>query len=127
MNDTYRVSDVSYVENAIKAKLGEQGYTASTVNISPQFNENDNTMSITFVVDAGRRYSVHQIRFEGNTVSTDKTLRREMRQQEGTTWLSSQLVELGKVRLERTGFFETVESRTETVPGVLINLMLFIE
>lgn len=88
MNDTYRVSDVSYVENAIKAKLGEQGYATSTVNISPQFNENDNTMSITFVVDAGRRYSVRQIRFEGNTVSADKTLRQEMRQQEGT-WLSS--------------------------------------
>ncbi|MFD0965681.1 outer membrane protein assembly factor BamA [Seminibacterium arietis] len=121
MNDTYRVSDVSYVENAIKAKLGEQGYATSTVNISPQFNENDNTMSITFVVDAGRRYSVRQIRFEGNTVSADKTLRQEMRQQEGT-WLSSQLVELGKLRLERTGFFETVESRTETVPGVFDQL-----
>lgn len=105
MNDTYRVSDVSYVENAIKAKLGEQGYATSTVNISPQFNENDNTMSITFVVDAGRRYSVRQIRFEGNTVSADKTLRQEMRQQEGT-WLSSQLVELGKLRLERTGFLK---------------------
>ncbi len=68
------------------------------------------TLAITFVVDAGRRLTVREVRFEGNTVSADSTLRQEMRQQEGT-WYNSQLVELGKVRLDRTGFFETVESK----------------
>ena len=40
-------------------------------------------------------YLLRQVRFEGNTVSADSTLRQEMRQQEGT-WYNSQLVELGK-------------------------------
>ena len=39
-----------------------------------------------------------------------------MRQQEGT-WYNSQLVELGKVRLDRTGFFESVENRVEPIQG----------
>ncbi|MCK3658658.1 outer membrane protein assembly factor BamA [Pasteurellaceae bacterium Pebbles2] len=116
LNDTFRRSEIATVEENIKAKLAEQGYATAQVNIHPEFDDANKTVAITYVVDAGRRYSVRQIRFEGNTVTADSTLRQEMRQQEGT-WLSSQLVELGKVRLDRTGFFESVEQRNETVPG----------
>ena len=116
LNDTFRRSDIADVENAIKAKLGERGYGSATVNTVPDFDDANKTLAITFVVDAGRRLTVRQLRFEGNTVSADSTLRQEMRQQEGA-WYNSQLVELGKIRLDRTGFFETVENRIDPVKG----------
>ena len=116
LNDTFRRSDISDVENAIKAKLGERGYGSAIVNAVPDFDDANKTLAITFVVDAGRRLTVRQLRFEGNTVSADSTLRQEMRQQEGA-WYNSQLVELGKIRLDRTGFFETVENRIDPVKG----------
>ena len=116
INDTYNRADVTSVENAIKAKLGERGYGSATVNAVPDFNDADKTLALTFVVDAGRRLTVRQVQFEGNTVSADSTLRQEMRQQEGA-WYNSQLVELGKIRLDRTGFFETVETRNDPVEG----------
>ncbi|MCK9080700.1 outer membrane protein assembly factor BamA [Haemophilus influenzae] len=116
LNDTFRRSDITDVENAIKAKLGERGYGSTTVNSVPDFDDANKTLAITFVVDAGRRLTVRQLRFEGNTVSADSTLRQEMRQQEGT-WYNSQLVELGKIRLDRTGFFETVENRIDPING----------
>ena len=116
LNDTFRRSDIADVENAIKAKLGERGYGSATVNAVPDFDDANKTLAITFVVDAGRRLTVRQLRFEGNTVSADSTLRQEMRQQEGA-WYNSQLVELGKIRLDRTGFFETVENRIDPVKG----------
>ena len=116
LNDTFRRSDIADVENAIKAKLGERGYGSATVNSVPDFDDVNKTLAITFVVDAGRRLTVRQLRFEGNTVSADSTLRQEMRQQEGT-WYNSQLVELGKIRLDRTGFFETVENRIDPING----------
>ncbi|HHF3750228.1 TPA: outer membrane protein assembly factor BamA [Haemophilus influenzae] len=116
LNDTFRRSDIADVENAIKAKLGEQGYGSATVNSVPDFDDVNKTLAITFVVDAGRRLTVRQLRFEGNTVSADSTLRQEMRQQEGT-WYNSQLVELGKIRLDRTDFFETVENRIDPING----------
>ncbi len=116
LNDTFRRSDIADVENAIKAKLGERGYGSATINSVPDFDDANKTLAITFVVDAGRRLTVHQLRFEGNTVSADSTLRQEMRQQEGT-WYNSQLVELGKIRLDRTGFFETVENRIDPING----------
>lgn len=116
LNDTFRRSDIADVENAIKAKLEERGYGNTTVNSVPDFDDANKTLAITFVVDAGRRLTVRQLRFEGNTVSADSTLRQEMRQQEGT-WYNSQLVELGKIRLDRTGFFETVENRIDPING----------
>lgn len=116
LNEMFRRSDVLAVEQQIKTTLAEQGYGNPQVTISPVFDDKEHTVALTYVVDAGRRYSVRQIRFEGNNVSADSTLRQEMRQQEGT-WLSAGLVELGKVRLERTGFFDSVESRTEAVPN----------
>lgn len=116
LHDTFRRAEITDVEDAIKTKLAEQGYATAQVNVSPEFDDVNKTVAITYVVDAGRRYSVRQIRFEGNTVSADSTLRQEMRQQEGS-WLSSQLIELGKTRLDRTGFFETVEYRNEPVQG----------
>ena len=116
VGEEFRRSDVQLVEESIKAILGERGYGSAQVSVQPDFNDENKTVGLSFVVDAGKRYSVRQIRFEGNTVSADSTLRQEMRQQEGS-WLSTDLVELGKVRLDRTGFFETVESRTEAVEG----------
>lgn len=116
LNGPFRRADVLDVEQRIKAKLGERGYATAKVNVHPSFDEQNKTISLDFIVEAGKTYSVRQIRFEGNTVSADSTLRQEMRQQEGA-WLSSELVELGKLRLDRTGFFESVETRTETVPG----------
>ena len=115
-NDTFRRNDIQAVEEAIKAKLGERGYGSATVNAVPDFNDANRTLSITFVVDAGNRLSVRQVRFEGNTVSADSTLRQEMRQQE-SAWYNAQLVALGKIRLDRTGFFDSVESRIEPVKG----------
>ena len=116
LGEEYRQSDIQSVETQIKALLGEQGYANPEVSISPKFNDEKKTVEVTFVVDAGHRYTVRNISFEGNHISADSTLRQEMRQQEGA-WLSSQKLELGKARLERTGFFDSVELSTVNVPG----------
>ncbi|PJG84998.1 outer membrane protein assembly factor BamA [Conservatibacter flavescens] len=116
VGEVFDGSDVRAVEAQIKSTLGERGYAMAQVNVAPSFDDTNHTVGLTFVVEAGRSYAVRRIRFEGNDVSADSTLRQEMRQQEGA-WLSSTLLELGKVRLDRTGFFETVEYNTVPVEG----------
>ena len=96
--------------------LGSVGYSFSNVNGVPDINEEDNTVSITFFIDPGKRVYVRQVNFEGNVRTRDEVLRREMRQVEGG-WIATPQVERGKVRLQRLGYFKEVNVETPTVPG----------
>ncbi len=112
----FRKSDLKKIEDGIKQILGNNGFASAKVDLYPTFDDANKTVRFSFVVDSGSRVYVRKIRFEGNDVTADSTLRREMRQQEAT-WLSTNLAELGKARLERTGFYETVELSYPNVPN----------
>ncbi|WP_447593068.1 outer membrane protein assembly factor BamA [Aquipseudomonas campi] len=100
----------------ITRRLGNDGYTFANVNGVPQTHDEDHTVSITFVVDPGKRAYVNRINFRGNTKTEDEVLRREMRQMEGG-WASTYLIDQSKVRLERLGYFKEVNVETPQVPG----------
>ncbi len=100
----------------ITRRLGNEGYTFANVNGVPEAHAEDNTVSITFVIDPGKRAYVNRINFRGNTKSEDEVLRREMRQIEGG-WASTYLIDQSKTRLERLGFFKEVNVETPQVPG----------
>ncbi|SHL02631.1 outer membrane protein assembly factor BamA [Phytopseudomonas punonensis] len=100
----------------ITRRLGNEGYTFANVNGVPEPHNEDNSVSITFVVDPGKRAYVNRINFRGNTKTEDEVLRREMRQMEGG-WASTYLIDQSKTRLERLGFFKEVNVETPQVPG----------
>jgi len=100
----------------MKQLLGNRGYFFAEVEGVPQINETDKTVDITFFVVPGSRTYVNRISFLGNTNTADEVLRREMRQMEGAP-ASNAAMEQSKVRMERLGFFSTVEYETTPVPG----------
>lgn len=102
--------------NKISEFLGLSGYAFANVNAVPDINDEQRTVGLTFFVDPGNRVYVRRINVTGNTKTRDEVLRREIRQMEGG-WLSPPLVERSKVRLDRLGYFETVNVQTPTVPG----------
>jgi outer membrane protein insertion porin family len=101
---------------AIQDRLGNEGYAFANVNMVPEINEATKTVNMTFAVDPGKRVYVNRINIAGNVTTRDEVLRREMRQME-SSWASSSKIERSKVRLERLGYFESVNVETPPVPG----------
>lgn len=113
---TFSQALVTATEEYMTQVLGNFGYAFAEVRGVPEINEEDTTVDVTFFVEPGNRTYVNRVNFVGNTATADDVLRREMRQLEAAP-ASSQLIELSKVRLERLGYFSTVEVETIEVPG----------
>ncbi len=111
----YNGAEVTYTEETISKFLGRFGYAYPKVTTVPEINEDDKTVKLTISVDPGKRVYVNRINFKGNHVTSDRVLRREMRQMEGA-WLSNSLVEGSKAWLQRLPYMEEVEFETTQLP-----------
>jgi outer membrane protein insertion porin family len=103
-------------EERIESSLGNAGYTFASATGEPAANDDGETVTVKYFIDAGKRAYVRRLSFQGNTVTQDHVLRREMRQMEGG-WASTAMIEGSKIRLQRLGFFKEVNVETPSVPG----------
>jgi outer membrane protein insertion porin family len=107
---------LSFTEEAMKLRLGRDGYAFAEVRALPELDEESKEVALTFFVDPQNRVYVRRINFNGSENINDDVFRREMRQLEGG-YLSNDLIERSKVRLQRLPYIESVEYETTPVPG----------
>jgi outer membrane protein insertion porin family len=114
--DTFSRARLEFTSDGITSTLGNIGYAFANVNPVPELNRDAKTIGINFVVEPGPRVQVRRIRYSGNVRTADEVLRREMRQFEGA-WYSQAALDRSKIRLQRLGFFESVDIETPEVAG----------
>lgn len=100
----------------ITAMLGNIGYANAEVNPVPEINRETQEISLNFVVNPGPRVLIRRIEVTGNVRTADEVVRRELRQFENS-WYSQSALDRSKIRLQRLGFFETVELESKPIPG----------
>ena len=103
---------------SIKAILANIGYAYAKVTPIPKLDKDKHTVDLTLFVEPGQRVYVRRVVFQGNTRTEDEVLRREMRQLEGTFY-SQAALDRSKIRLQRLGYFKTVDIDKKLIPGSL--------
>ena len=114
--DTFSRALLEFSSDQITNSLSNIGYAFAKVNPIPTSNRADRTVAINMQVVPGPRVSVRRITFKGNTRTSDEVLRREMRQFENS-WYSQAAIDRSKIRLQRLGYFESVDVETPPVTG----------
>ncbi|WP_079221250.1 outer membrane protein assembly factor BamA [Stenotrophomonas maltophilia] len=114
--DTFSRALLEFSSDAITNSLSNIGYAFAKVNPIPTTNRAEQTVAVNMQVVPGPRVSVRRIIFKGNTRTSDEVLRREMRQFENT-WYSQAAIDRSKIRLQRLGYFESVDVETPPVSG----------
>ena len=116
VNEIYIDAFLKSTEDRITNLLENLGFMNAEVSTSKEINDERKQVALTLFVDQGQRAMVNRISFEGNERTHDIVLRREMRQME-KSWISNNLLDTSKLRLDRLGFFKSVDYEKKTVPG----------
>src|ERR1035437_5629099 len=95
------------LENLKKA-YGQLGYINFGAIPKPVYDEEKKTVSLVIDIDEGKPFYVSRIEFQGNTITRDKVIRRELMLEEGQVY-NSQLWEYSLLRLNQLEYFEPLK------------------
>ena len=103
----FNQKQLDQVINDIKLELGKIGYASASVEAIPQRSAK-NTLGFIIQVSAKNKVYVRNINITGNTKTRDEVIRRELRQQERSSYDAGK-IERSKERLSDLGYFENAE------------------
>lgn len=121
--DWYNAKTIEDVSEQLTELAGTFGYAFADVR--PQFrpNRDDLTMDVTLVLTEAPRVYVERVDVNGNTLTQDKVIRREMRIAEGDAF-NSLAVKRSTNRINSLGFFqekfEIVQKETEDPDRIIL-------
>ena len=95
------------LENLKKA-YGGLGYINFGAIPKPIYDEQKKTVSFDIDIDEGKQFYVSRIEFQGNTITRDRVIRRELLLDEGQVY-NSQLWEYSLLRLNQLEYFEPLK------------------
>lgn len=95
------------LENLKKA-YGGMGYINFGAIPKISYDEQKKTVSLNIDIDEGKQFFVSRIEFQGNTITRDRVIRRELMLDEGSVYNSS-LWEYSLLRLNQLEYFEPLK------------------
>jgi outer membrane protein insertion porin family len=92
----------------LKKAYGSLGYINFGAVPKLDTDEQKKTVSMNIDIDEGKQFFVSRIEFQGNTITRDRVIRRELMLDEGSVY-NSQLWEYSLLRLNQLEYFEPLK------------------
>jgi outer membrane protein insertion porin family len=112
----FRGDAVTATQRRFQELFGQYGYAFARVDPRTEIDRATGQVAVVLAAEPSRRVYVRRIEVAGNTRTRDEVVRREFRQLE-SAWYNGSLIQLSKQRVDRLGYFESVEIETNEVPG----------
>jgi len=112
----YRGEAVTETQRRFQELFGLYGYAFARVEQRTEIDRATGQVVVVLAAEPSRRVYVRRIDVAGNTRTRDEVIRREFRQLE-SAWYDGGLIKLSKERVDRLGYFKSVEIETNEVPG----------
>lgn len=114
--EPYRSEDVAQTTKLFGDLFGLYGYAFARTQARPEIDRANGQVAVALTADPQRRVYVRRINVAGNNRTRDEVVRREFRQFE-SAWYDGGKIKLSRDRVDRLGYFQSVEIETEEVPG----------
>jgi len=103
--DWFNATLISKGLENLKKAYGGLGYINFGAIPKASFDDQKKTVSLNIDIDEGKQFYVSRIEFQGNTITRDRVIRRELLLDEGQVY-NSQLWEYSLLRLNQLEYFE---------------------
>jgi outer membrane protein insertion porin family len=111
--DWFNATLISKGLDNLKKAYGTLGYINFGAIPKPVFDEQKKTVSLQIDIDEGKQFYVSRIEFQGNTITRDRVIRRELMLDEGQAY-NSQAWEYSLLRLNQLEYFEPLKVDQDT-------------
>jgi len=112
----YNAETVAETTKAFTDYFGTFGFAFARVEVKPEIDRSTNRVQFVLQAEPSRRAYVRRILIAGNNRTRDEVIRREFRQFEAA-WYDGDKIRLSRDRVDRLGFFTSVNVETVEIPG----------
>jgi outer membrane protein insertion porin family len=106
--DWFNATAVGKGLEALKKAYGTLGYINFGAIPKLSYDDDKKTVAMDIDIDEGKPFYVSRIEFQGNTITRDRVIRRELMLDEGSVY-NSQLWEYSLLRLNQLEYFEALK------------------
>jgi outer membrane protein insertion porin family len=112
----YNADQVAETTKAFSEHFGNFGFAFARIEATPEIDRENHRVALVLQAEPSRRAYVRRIQVAGNDRTRDEVIRREFRQFEAS-WYDGEKIRLSRDRVDRLGYFTSVDIETQEVPG----------